>query len=323
MKKKILKSNIAGLFLGLFCISVLAHATTVEKIVATVDGKPVTLFELDLAVKTIGPDIQKKTKATGISLRARVLDELINNQLLENAIDKANITVEQHEIDAFIDRILRSSQITIDVLEQKLKEEGVTLDGYKHQLYQQTLRNKFLSQEVGRKISITEYELKEHFDKNMDNFKSASSVRLAQITIPFNQELKSEDLDKIEQVALKIASDAQKTGNFEKLAKKYNGKPFKVHGGEVGIVNIKDLNPSIGGVASQLNIGKSSGPIATNSGIHIIRVVDRAKSSAKDFASVRDRVHDAVYSKKMEKAIEGYVKRLRKKAHIEIKGLGI
>lgn len=307
--------------ISLFLVPNFSAAVTVEKVVAIVNGTPITMYDLDEAVKAIGPEISKKNQVSGKTLRAKVLDQLINDKILEQALDKSELVVEQHEIDTYIDRILRSSRISITELEQQLLTKGTSLAEYRQHLSQQILRNKFVDRQVGRKISISERELKEYFGNHLDEFKSTTAARLAQITIPFTATTRPEDLKKLEKTAVIIAKEAQSTSDFESLAKKYNGKPHIVQGGDVGVVQIKDLNPQIGNIAKQLDIGQSSGPVVTNSGIQIIKILDKAKISAKDFNSVRDQVYNKIFDIKIDEALKGYINQLKKTTQIEIKSL--
>lgn len=300
-----------------------SSATTVEKIVATVDGTAITMFELDQAVKAYGPELRKQHGVAGTSLRAKALSKLIDDKLFENELKKSDLKVEPHEIDSFIDRILRGNRITLKTFQDELLKKGMTLEKYREQLHDQILRDKFLTNYVGRKVNITERELKDYFDKHMDEFKSTSSVQLAQISIPFTATTTPDDLDKIEKVAFDIARSAKSTSDFDLLASKFSGKPFTVQGGNFGVVGLDDLQPAIANVAIQLEAGQVSTPIVTNTGVHIIKVIDRAKTSAKDFATARDQVYNMVYDVKMREALESYAKQLKKKARIEIKGLGL
>lgn len=308
-------------------ISSAAGAAVVEKIAATVDGEAVTSSDLSNAIKIYGPEIQKDQNVSGTELKAKVLDMLIDDKVVENQMKreeaKGMLKVEPHEVDSRIDNILRSSRIPLKIFEEELAKKGMTLEKYKHELHNEILRGKFISNNVGRKVNISERELKDYFDKNMDEFKSVSSVKLSQISIPFTENSSPADLEKMESLAIKIADAAKTSTNFELLAKEFNGKPFPVQGGSFGIVAVADLQPSIAQMASQLEIGQASGPIITNAGVHIIKVLDRAKTSAKDFTSVRDRVYDVVYQIKMESTMREYVQQLRKKAYIDIKNLGL
>lgn len=311
-----------GLLLTVLFAPFAPYASTVEKIVASVDGKAVTLYELDAAMKTYGPEIAKETGSSGNTLRAKVLDSLIDERLFENALAKSDVKVEPHEIDAYIDRILRSSRISMSTFESKLAEKKMTLDGYRAQIEKELLRNKFMNQQIGRKISISERELKDYYDGHMGDFKSASSVRLSQITIPFTQSMTTGDLEKVEKFASDIAGEAKSALNFEILAQKYNGRPYIVQGGDVGIVATGDIHPAIAAAVANLNVGGVTPPIVTESGVHIIRLTDRADTSVKDFPSAREDVYNTLYNAKMDEAIRGFVGQLRKTADIKIRGLG-
>lgn len=298
-----------------------ALSATIEKVVASVDGEAITLLELDEAMDLYGPEIQKKEGVSGATLRVRVLNRLIDEKVMETALRSTKITVEPHEVDTFINRILKSSHITEEIFRQKLLEKGLTYEQYRQNVEKEILRNKFVNEHVGRKITVSERELKDYFNKNMDEFKSSSSVRLAQLSILFTPQTTQEDLKNVEDLTMKIYHAAQSTSNFAALGKTFSTSRIKVEGEDMGVVQLTDLQPQFAQHAGMLEVGQVSQPIVTNMGIHFIKVLDRAKTSAKDFNSVRDQVQNVVYDIKVQKALKGYVKKLRKYANISIKGI--
>lgn len=317
-KKRLINCIILTVFLS----SAPVAARVVDRVAATVDGKAITTLELDRAMIEYGPEIQKQTGATGSAVRAKVLDKLIDNAVLEISLEKTKVKVETHEIDSYVDRMRASYKMTPEQFEQQLIKEGHSLIAFRENLEKQMKRDKFLDEVVGRNINIPENELRAYFDENMDSFKSPTSASLAQITIPFTYEMKPEDFEKIQMLAISIATEAKAGSDFKQLAEKHNGKPYKVDGGNFGIVNITDLQSNVAQVVKQLDIGQVSQPMPTNTGIVIIKVIDRAKTSSKDFSSLRDQIYSTLYNKKLTQAVENYLRQQRKNANIEIKSLG-
>lgn len=320
MAKMIIKTGVIALILSFIFIKS-ASAATIEKIVAVVDGSPITMYELDEATRTMGPEIQKEYGVSGTNLRVKVLDELIDNRVMDMELKKSKLTVEPNEIDSFIDRILRSSRMSMEQFNQHLLEKGVSVETYRKQLNDQILKSKFVNEFIGRKISVTERELKEYFDKHMDEFKSASSVRLNQLSILFTPSTTKDDLQTIENAAVQIYREAATGSSFPSIAARHNSNKFKVETSDLGVVQLTDLQPQFAQIASMLQIGQVSQPIPTNTGLHLIKVIDRAQTSPKDFSSVRDQVNDVVYNIKVTQALKGYVKQLRRNARVDIKGL--
>lgn len=321
-KIKMIKKSSALLSLALsMLLGNTSAAATVERIVATVDGTAITSFELDQAVKTRGPQLQKTEKVYGATLRAKTLDLLIDDKVLENALKKSDITVPPHEIDSFVDRILTTNRMSMEQFEQGLTKEGLTIQKYRNQLEEQIRRNKFVSNNIGRKINISERELRSYFEKHLGDFKSISSIQLEQIVIVFPEDTSEANIKRVEKLAITLAKEASSASSLEALAKKHSTHSLPVHGGNLGIVSIKDLQPQVAEAARVLSVGQASGPIVTQAGIVIIKVTGRGKTSVKDFPDLREDVYNVLYEDKMQSAVKGYIKQLRKTAQITIKGL--
>jgi len=316
---------IIGISLATLIISAWASpllARTVEKIVAVVNENAITSSDLDAAVKEYGPDLRKTKGLSGTALQKEVLNALIDDQLIETEIEKSKIVVKPHEIDSYTERIIQSSRMTLDQFKEELRKKGKSFAQYKEVIQKKMMRNKFIGQKIGHKVSISERELKEYFEAHMDDFKSPTSIQLAQISIAFTPKTTPENFKNIETLAISIRNACKSSNNFEALAKRFNSDTQPVHGGNLGVVSIKDLQPSIAQAVSNLGPGEVSSPVVSDTGIHILKVIDRAKTSTKDFSSVRDNVYNTIYDFKLQLSVKGYAKELRKKAHIQILSLG-
>lgn len=296
---------------------------TVEKVVALVDGEPVTLYALEQGLKDYGPGLKKSGLVNESSIRAKVLEMLIDEIILQKALANSKLEVKDNEIDSHIDRIMRSARINREAFLSELQKKGFSEEQYRQNLRKQLLQNKFVDQFIGSKITITEAEMREYFNKHLDEFSNPLVVKLAQISILFTPETNDEDLNTVQDLAFKIVQAANKSSDFKTIASKYKHPKFKIEGGEIGVVNVKDLQPKISEVARQLQIGQVGMPILTASGIIIIKVLDRAKASLKDFSNVRNDVQNVLYQQKIQRTIEAFVKKERKATQIEIKGLGM
>jgi peptidyl-prolyl cis-trans isomerase SurA len=307
------------LLLGIVCREGHLYAAVIEKVVAVVDGMPITTSDVEMGIRMYGAEIQKEKALSPIELRTRVLARLIDNKVIEAAIKKADIKVDPIEIDRFIDDLILRNGISRERFEEELARRGLDLAEYRKRVEDELRRRKYIEGVVARKVVVTEAELLDYFKKNMDKFFDPSSAEISALFIALPADLKKQDADEVFKMAMEMAREAKKGYALEALASKY-GKSYKVELMHLGMVNVKDLNPMLARVAKELAKGEVSEPFVANNGIYIIKVTDRRKASLEDFPLLKDKVHDMVYDIKFKAAADAFVRELRKSSVIEVKG---
>lgn len=143
------KMNTKFLVLGLVLVGVglLTYKLGPWLVPAVVDKTPITRWQLyEKLEQTYAP---------------QVLSDLINEQILESAIAKTNVTVDQGLIDARLKEI-EDSVASLGGLDEALKSRGMT----KAELISQIKIELSLQEILKDKLATTDEEAKTYFDQN-------------------------------------------------------------------------------------------------------------------------------------------------------------
>src|ERR1700760_4592185 len=116
-----------------------------------------------------------------------------------------------------------------------------------------------------------------------------------------------------EDQAKKIADDLKKGADFAELAKKESKDPGASDGGDLGFFTKDQMVPEFSTAAFALEPGKTSDPVKSQFGWHIIKVEEKRKRKAPDFEQVKSQIETYV----QRKAQADYVGKLREAAKIE------
>ncbi len=109
--------------------------------------------------------------------------------------------------------------------------------------------------------------------------------------------------------------------SFEDLARRYSDDPTtRNRGGLVGYFPIPQLPSKIREVVDTLTIGNFSQPIETETGIYIVKVLDKKKGGKPTFEEVQQDLTLLLQQRKLQEEIDKLTDRLRKKIYVEIKG---
>lgn len=126
MKKIQLKSILVAVF-GLFMV---VTAQAEERVVATVNGVPV----LESQVKR-----QLGKKANTETHRKAALEKVIDDILVQQAIQNSGVKIDYAQVDFIIENIAAQNGLTFGQFLDALDYQGISYQGYRQQLANQIL----------------------------------------------------------------------------------------------------------------------------------------------------------------------------------------
>lgn len=315
------KASFAATLTLCLLFSAIARSETVERIVAVVGSDVITLYDLDRAMAPYITEINKAPNKEDKfrSVKAEVLDRLVDDILLKQEMENSKITVTNDDLTRYIRSMLNQNQITIDMFKGELAKKGISYESYKEDLRQNIKRMRFINQEVGARIKISDQDLKDYYDKHMNEFGKHGAVHIAQIVLPFDESTTKEKALEIKAKGAEIVKQARSGTSFASLAKQYSKGLNAETGGDMGIIDPSKIIPEIAVAMEKMKPGQISEPIVTPNGITIVQLIDRSQTTGADFEKLRDKIYDQIYNQRMQDEISAYTTEIRKKSYVEIR----
>ncbi|KRW91089.1 peptidylprolyl isomerase [Alicyclobacillus tengchongensis] len=215
-------------------------------VIAMVGGKPITRSAL--------------LAETQAYAGASMLEELISNQLIQDAAAKKNITATQSEINQQLAALEAQNGITSDSeLTSVLAQNHMT----KAQLLDQ-IRVSVLEQKLAEsKVNVTDEEIQNYYKQNKSSFAVPETRALSDIVVATKAK------------AEQIENDLRQGKSFAQLAKAYStDSSTKAKGGAMGTFSEAELSasePAIATAAFKLAKGQVSQPIAVSGSYEILQ----------------------------------------------------
>ena len=234
----------------------------------------------------------------------RVLDEIVKKTLLAQEIAKSNITIDQNELDEVLSQ-KREGYIE-GTLEKTLALENISSDEWEKSIKNMRLTKKLIQEHVNSKVSVSEKEMREYFDKS-DKFHKKEQVRALHIMVESEGEIR--ELQK---------EIRRKQKSFSSLAKEYSLGPEGVQGGDLGYFEAGQMPEEFDDVF-KLKINKVSDIIRTPYGYHLFKVVDKVQERKMDFEESRSSIKKILLKDLQEKAFHEWFLKLKRNARIDIK----
>ncbi len=331
-----MKSHIALTALVFLLITLCPHAPhaaparaddapeVVDRIVAVVNDDIIVLQELNelmlpftLQMKTTGYSEEKK-RSVMFELRQRLINQLVDQKLVQQAALDLGLTLTEKEIDASIERFKEANKLTDEQLREALSREGISMETYRKQVQDQILGSRMENYQVRSKIVITEEDVAAYYHAHADAYKQEPKYHLRNILIKAplfgTPEQQQAVLDKRRQV--RAALDSGKP--FHEVAAQYSEAPFAEEGGTLGIFKLDDLSPNLKAAVTPLSPGQYTPFLETSQGHQILYLEEILQEPAVPLASVYDDIHDKLFQEKYEEKRRTWIDSMRKKAHIRV-----
>lgn len=308
-----------------------------ETVLATVNGTPIrekdmeARFQLQIQAQTGGMQIpEAQLGPVREQLRPQILSDLIDDMLLDQAVQDKGIELSDEEVLAYLRRSLDAQLTmngkTMEELEEILQEtQGTDVETFmKTQAANPDLRRtlaqvKLVETVYPDEVKVTDEEIKADYDsKKESQYTRAAEVHARHILIGTDgmttDEQRAEARAKAEEVlALAHAEGA----DFAALAREYSTGPSAANGGDLGFFpRTGAMVEPFAKAAFELAVGGVSDIVETQFGYHIIQVTERHEASVVPFDRAKPWIRDELRFTKVGPQRAKLLEELRDNAEI-------
>jgi peptidyl-prolyl cis-trans isomerase SurA len=241
-----------------------------------------------------------------LAIRFRILEELINQELLLIRARAKNVDVTAEDVDKAYNE--RKSNLSDEAFGQELARRQLTVDSMKDALRRDLVGQKLLEQELGAKMTPTDEDVRGFFEKNRAKFNIAETqYRVAQLVVTpvresqVSNRLKDDATSPAEaQKKVAMLAEKLKAGTaFAELASDYSEDPESApRGGDLGFIPVSALN-QVPPQLRQLVLTTAPGNIRTVSapgGHTFVFVIAREDAGQRDLSHpvVKETITNAI-----------------------------
>ncbi len=212
-------------------------------------------------------------------LRARALEELLNQQVLLEYARQETILVEDRSVQMQLDQSLQNIEMQYGSLRKAAEAFGV--DHYKiKSYYEDQIRTNLLVEQVKMElfsdIKVSRREVEDFYDTWQDSFPD-KNAQIDFSILSMSVELGTDKMERLKSQLLLIKNDIE-SGNisFEDAAKQHSKDPGSAaNGGSLGLVGRGVFVKPFEDAAFSLEVGQMSGIVETQFGLHLLRLDDK------------------------------------------------
>ena len=288
--------------------------------VAVVNGSVISRMTFDREMSGIRQRFSSMGKPVSPAqlpeLEKRVLDNLINIELLYQQSQKAGTKVDEAEVNNQFETLKKRfpTEAEFNNAIKKMKQTETTM---KSQIRKGIAIQRFLDKKTLGKVEVTEEEIRAYYDSHTNLFKKPEQVRASHILIKVepgaNEKVKAKARKKIEKIRQRLLKGEE----FGALAKEFSQCPSSAKGGDLNYFGRRQMAKPFEEAAFALKVGDLSDVVETRFGYHLIKLTDKRAASTYGYKDMRDRIRKNLMREKIRIEVSNYIQELKKSAAIE------
>jgi peptidyl-prolyl cis-trans isomerase C len=230
------------------------------RIVATVDGDPITLAEFQERFSRAGIKPEPEGE---LEVKSEFLNRLIERKMMLREAQRKRIKVALPEINK---RIAALRQEHGKDVKDELASLGIDFEKWKSDIWEDMMIERLLARDVNRRISVSSSEVRRYYQANAQEFEKPDQVRVRQIVVGTEEE------------AQKVLELLQAKGaDFAAVAREKSTAPEAEQGGDLGYFAMGEM-PAEFNVVFGLPKHGMSGIVKSSYGFHIFKLEDARKA---------------------------------------------
>jgi len=291
-----------------------ARAVVLNRILATVDGKPLTLYEL----KTFSTS-NIQARQINSNDPSALLELLITTRLIDREIADKGISISDTDIDHYIDQVRAQNQLSPEQLEEALRQQGLDRDSYRIQIRDEMQRAQLINREIRGKVNVTPEEVERYYEAHLSEYEKDPEVTVSHIMLRLAPDAPEYEVERVMARANEIHERLDDGESFEDAAHQYSEDQAAESGGKLGTFKVGSMLDALDKAASDLDVGEYSEPVRSEVGVHIVRLDARSADTHQPLADLNDEIKERLYNQALEERYKRWLTEdLRQRHHVEI-----
>ena len=292
-----------ALALGLSCMFASLMATSLtaaaqgrvrngDYITAVVNQELVTAAEIDLRLQRA----QAEAARTGVrlppegELRRQIMDALIDERVIITSARESGMRIDEPEIDRAVQSVAAQNQISLEVLRERLRADGIEYGRFRANLRDQMMIERLREREVYQRIRVSDEDIEALLAQQRAEANADADTNIAQIlvTVP-------EGADATVVAARRARAQAAlvrvRGGEaFDVVARAVSEDGNRERGGEIGRRPASRLPDAFVEATKPLKPGEVAPELLrTGAGFHILKLLERSDAGLGKVTQTRAR----------------------------------
>ena len=291
-----------------------AAGKMVNRVVAVVDGFPITLYQYEQYIvhNTGGQKLGALTEEQ----KLQIIEGLITDTLISMQAQQLGLNVTPDDVQNYMDQIMLANDLDQATLIAALAQQGLDEQGYRRQVRRELLKNQLVSRDIRQKVNITDEDVARFYKDNPEQFSVPAAVELSHILFLIPPGANSDTMAAVSEKARRAHMRLVSGESFEKVAREMSEAPDGSDGGKIGRIKKGQMMPEIESVAFVLPAGDISHPVRSPVGLHILKVDSRENADLVPLDKIQEQIRDRLYAEAIQERFDNWADEDLREDHV-------
>lgn len=262
------------LLMALTPLVALAQPQPLDRIVAVVNKDAIMQSQLEDRVTQVSQQMASRNVPVPDKedLRRQVLDRMIVEQIQLQMADRANVSIDDTQLNAAVRDIAENNDMSLDEFADSLEKDGMSLAAVREQVRREMLLRQVQQSQVASRVNVTDREVDRYLEQQGES--SNTAYHLAHILVSLPESPTSEQVAQAQAEARDLYRRLQGGADFQQLATADSDGGQALSGGDLGWRRGDQLPTIFADVVPQLADGEVSEPVRSPSGFHLVKRIE-------------------------------------------------
>lgn len=260
-----------------------AKPQKVDAILAIINDDIILMSEFNQRYDSVLQQIQgtsQRMPPTSI-LRKQVLERLIIESIQLQMAKQVGIKLSDQELSNTLERIAKLNGLSTEAFKAKIESSGTSFKQAREQIRRERIISEVQRFTLSRKIEVTETDIDLFLESEQGKAQSDEDFQLAHILIQISENAGNKEIAEKSALAAGITQRLRDGEEFAALAISQSDGQNALKGGDLGWRSKRALPSIFASIAPKMAVGDVSDPIRSNSGFHIIKLVNKRGGISK------------------------------------------
>ena len=297
----------------------MAKEVLVDRLVAEVNGDPITFSEVNQKVKkNVLVEVSAYPATERDSAFQIALQDSVNLKLIMQRAEELEISIEDEQLEGEIEKFIQRRGLTKPALLDALKREGMSYTDYKRDWRKQMVISQFQGREIMPAVKLTDKDIEIYYLQESGN--TGESLRLTLRQLFIKVPASPESVKKGKEAIVKRVTDELSDGlEFAKAVKIYSdNESSRDRGGLMPPVLIKDLSVGIRNEVQGLDVSEYTKPIKIGGGYYIFYLEKKEFADSDEFQRLKPQLEQKLRQEQIVDQTTKWIENERRRSEITI-----
>lgn len=254
-----------------------AQYQELDAIVAVVEDDVVLASELVERLEMVREQFSENNQPLPPNdiLMSQIMERLILESLQVQEAERRGVVVDDETLTRAVGSFAANNNMSIEQFAQRLEQDGRSYPEFREQIRREMLMQRLQQAVVNRRISISEQDIEDLLDSPYYQELLSDEFRVGHILLALEPNASQETIKAAEDAAIEIVKELREGADFTQMAVSRSAGSRALEGGDLGWRKAAELPTLFAEYVVQMEVGDVSPPIASGSGLHIIKLLEQ------------------------------------------------